>query len=170
MEFVPARAEHLAEILGITTEARAQLKRLGVDQWQRGYPNGETWTADIESGSAWVLLDNGKVAGAFAFVTGTEASYAEIDGKWLSAAPYASLHRVCVADAWKGCGLAGLMMAHGVLLARGLGLASLRIDTHRDNLPMRRAIEKAGFSYCGVIHLPGGEEAGNERVAFEMLL
>lgn len=42
----------------------------------------------------------------------------------------------------------------------------LRGDTHRDNQPMRRVMEKNGFSYRGVIHL----EDGAERLAFEALL
>ena len=39
---------------------------------------------------------------------------------------------------------------------------NLRIDTHVDNAPMRRALEKYGFSYCGVIHIFNGDE----RIAF----
>ena len=42
---------------------------------------------------------------------------------------------------------------------------NLRIDTHRDNRIMRRLIEKAGFSYCGVIVLADG----SERLAYQKI-
>ena len=170
MEFIKAKAEHIEEICRITGQAKAQLKGMGVDQWQRGYPNREVWEADIEKGEAWVAVEDGRVLGAFTFLTEPEEAYAKIEGAWLAELPYASLHRVCVSDDCKGRGIAGKLFAHGCELARGRGLKAVRIDTHEGNRPMRRAIAKAGFTYCGVIHLVGGAEDGNERIAFELLL
>ena len=40
---------------------------------------------------------------------------------------------------------------------------NLRIDTHRDNHPMRNAIRKFGFTYCGIIWT----DDGTERLAFQ---
>ena len=170
MEFIKAEAKHIDIILAMAEQATAQLKRLGVDQWQRGYPNREAWLKDIEKGAAWLAVEEGKVLGTMSFFTEPEEAYAKIEGAWLADAPYASLHRVCVADESKGRGVAGKLFEHGFTLAREHGAASVRIDTHRDNVPMNRAISKAGFTYCGVIRLIGGEENGNERVAFELLL
>ena len=170
MEFVRAKTEHIDTILAMAEQATAQLKRMGVDQWQRGYPNREVWLKDIEKGAAWLAVEDGKVLGTMSFLTEPEEAYAKIEGAWLADVPYASLHRVCVADESKGRGVAGKLFEHGFSLAREHGAASVRIDTHRDNAPMNRAIAKAGFTYCGVIRLVGTEENGNERVAFEMLL
>ena len=170
MEFIPAKAEHIDTILIMAAQATAQLKRLGVDQWQRGYPNRRAWLKDIEKGAAWLAVEDGKMLGTMSFLTEPEEAYAKIEGAWLADVPYASLHRVCVADDSKGKGVAGKLFTHGIALAREKGLKSVRIDTHRDNGPMNRAIEKAGFTYCGVIRLIGTEENGNERVAFELLL
>jgi len=39
----------------------------------------------------------------------------------------------------------------------------LRIDTYQDNHPMQTALERAGFSRCGVIHLMDG----SPRIAFQ---
>ncbi|WP_418133528.1 hypothetical protein [Adlercreutzia sp.] len=49
-------------------------------------------------------------------------------------------------------------------------MASVRIDTHADNAPMRRAVEKFGFIPCGDITLREGPEAGAPRIAFEKVL
>ena len=35
---------------------------------------------------------------------------------------------------------------------------NIRIDTHRDNKPMRHLLEKYGFTYCGIIYLLNGDE------------
>ena len=41
-------------------------------------------------------------------------------------------------------------------LCRERGVGVVRIDTHRDNIPMNASIKKHGFSYCGVIYLRSG--------------
>ena len=170
MEFMQAEARHLEELCRITGEAKAQLKGLGLDQWQLGYPNQEVWTEDIRQGTAWVAVEDGRVLGAFRVQTTPELSYAEIDGAWLTDGAYGSLHRVCVADAAKGRGVAGALFRQGLALTAAAGLPALRIDTHPGNLPMRRALDKAGFTHCGTIVLREGCEAGGLRRAYELLL
>ena len=171
MEFTIAKQEHLPALCTITEAAKAQLKRLGVDQWQKGYPNEAVWVSDVETGISWVAVENGEVLGAFMFSSAPEESYAEIDGAWLTeGTAYGSLHRVCVAEESKGRGVAGELFHHGFALAKQAGLPSVRIDTHEGNLPMRRALEKAGFTFCGRITLIGGSEDGDPRLAYEILL
>ena len=41
----------------------------------------------------------------------------------------------------------------------------LRIDTHRNNLPMQHVLEKNEFQRCGIIYLANGDE----RIAYEFL-
>lgn len=170
MEFIVARQEHLQEIWRITREAKAQLKRLGLNQWQSGYPSEDIWNRDIREEAAWLAVEDNKVLGAFAFQTTPDASYDEIEGKWLTDAAYASMHRVCVSDDSKGKGVAGKMFRYGFAMAEELGFHSVRIDTHPGNLPMQRALKKAGFILCGSIFLKGGCEDGAERIAFEKIL
>ena len=170
MEFILAAPKYLEDMCRITDEAKAQLKRLGLDQWQKGYPNREVWESDIETGITWLAVEDGKVLGAFAFQTDPDPSYAVIDGAWLTNGAYASMHRVCVSDDSKGKGVAGAMFRHGFAMAKEQGFASLRIDTHPENKPMQRALEKAGFTRCGQITLRDGEEAGDARIAFERIL
>jgi len=170
MEFIVAAWEHLEALCRITEQAKAQLKRMELNQWQKGYPNRETWEEDIRNGATWVAVKDGKVLGAFAFQTAPELSYAAIDGAWLTDGPYASMHRVCVADESKGQGVAGAMFRHGFALARAVGLPALRIDTHHGNLPMQRALEKEGFVRCGDIILADGAEMGDPSLAFERIL
>ncbi len=168
MKFEMAGESALPEIVSIMKDAKAQLRALGVDQWQYGSPNEAMWAEDIRLGRAVIALEDGKVAGAFAYVTGEDPSYRKIEGAWLTdGTAYATLHRVCVAQGMKGRGVAGALFGEAARLARAAGLRSLRIDTHPGNLPMQRAIGKFGFQKCGLIHLVGGAEDGHLRIAYE---
>ena len=142
MEFTLAKQEHFEALCTITKDAKTQLKGLGIDQWQKGYPNQSVWADDIKKGITWVAVEDGTVLGAFMFQTEPEPSYATIDGAWLTEGAYASLHRVCVAENGKGKGIAGELFRHGFDLARKQGLPALRIDTHAGNLPMKRALDR----------------------------
>lgn len=169
MEFVVATAEYLDRMCDITDQAKRQLRGLGVNQWQNGYPCRETWVQDVADGCTYLAMEDDSVQGIFAYKEGPDPSYAVIDGAWLTGddGRYAALHRVCVADESKGRGVAGAMFQHAFGLARRANMGSVRIDTHPQNAPMRRALEKAGFEYCGEIRLAEGAEQGDLRIAFE---
>jgi ribosomal protein S18 acetylase RimI-like enzyme len=167
MEFRLAEQKDLDEMCRITEEAKEQLRRLGLDQWQKGYPSREVWEMDIEEQMAWLAVEEGQILGVFAFQVTPDISYGEIEGAWLTDSPYASMHRVCVSDSCKGKGVAGQMFRYGFSMAEKLGFDSVRIDTHPENLPMQRALKKAGFAACGTIYLKGGPEMGDARIGFE---
>lgn len=170
MEFLQASHRHLDRICCITDQAKRQLHDLGLSQWQNGYPSRQVWEADIDEHRAYIAVERDIVIGVFAFQTAPDASYAVIDGHWQTDGAYASMHRVCVADGCKGRGVAGKMFAFGAHMAYELGFPSIRIDTHPGNVPMRKALAKAGFQMCGEVRLAEGCEKGDLRVAFEKVL
>lgn len=170
MEFIKATIEHIDRMCEITDQAKRQLKNLGLDQWQKGYPSREVWSEDIQNGCTYLTVEEGEILGMFAFQTTLDPSYQVIDGQWLTDGEYASMHRVCVSDGCRGKGVAGKMFAYGFGLAQKAGFRSVRIDTHPGNLPMQRALEKAGFTACGKIRLVGGCEDGDLRIGFEKVL
>ena len=171
MIFRKANIEDLNRIWEITGMAKAQLKDLGLDQWQTGYPSLDLWQEDIAQGMCYVAEEEGNVFGAFTYQVTPDVSYAIIEnGSWLRDAPYASMHRVIVADGCKGKGIAGQMFAYGFSMAVRDGFGSVRIDTHPGNIPMQHALKKAGFKACGDIYLAVGPETGERRIGFERLL
>jgi GNAT superfamily N-acetyltransferase len=129
-------------------------------QWINGYPDENTVMRDIESGSLYALFEDGEMLAVFYFSLAPEPTYESIDGAWLSDAPCGTIHRIAVARGAHGRGLASLCFD----FCRGI-MPHLRIDTHRDNLPMQRTLAKYGFTYCGIIHLANG----SERMAYELL-
>lgn len=47
MEFRTASMEYIERMCEITEDAKRQLRGMGLDQWQKGYPSREVWLKDI---------------------------------------------------------------------------------------------------------------------------
>lgn len=157
----------LLRLMEIFTEARQTIAALGIDQWQDGYPNEQVILQDIALNRSYCLEENGQIWGTFVLVAG-EPCYDRItEGNWLTPDQnYIAIHRVAVSVAKRGQGLPDLIMSYAAGHAAALEKNSLRIDTHRGNLVMRRMLEKQGFIHCGTIYLTSGAS----RVAYERLL
>ena len=175
LRFEPRRAEpsDVPGVMEIVAQAQRYLRESGVDQWQDGYPREEVLYGDIELGRGWVFEHEGELAGYVCISMLHEPSYDVIDGAWLTEGDnYAVVHRAMTADKYRGTRLARDMFSLAFDLAAGLGKASVRVDTHRDNRAMNRlASEKLGFSYCGEVDVslmdPGHD---SRRNAYEKLI
>ena len=160
-----ATFEDIEAIMPVFEQARAAIAALGIDQWQDGYPSREHIEADIVKDVGRVLVaPDGTVQGYFAMLTEPEPTYAEIfEGAWLTDGAYLTVHRVAMSDALRGRGGAAEAMQYAICRAVRQGLGSVRIDTHKGNVRMRKFLEKQGFLACGIIYL----ESGAQRVAYQ---
>ena len=154
---VEADLEQIGEIY---KNAKKFMRETGnPQQWNTGRPNIETAREDMEKGIGYVAEENGEILAVFMFSIALDPTYAKIyDGAWLSDAPYGVIHRIAVAK--QGQGIVGKCINECFAHCQ-----NLRMDTHRDNLPMQRALLKHGFQYCGIIHL----ENGDERLAYQKI-
>lgn len=176
MEFTIRKAgrDDVEAVLEIYAGARESIKKLGIDQWQNGYPSRAVLEEDIIRSRSYLVMDGGDVAATFALIDDGEPSYNEITGgHWLSGdenRSYAAVHRVAVALSKRGSGAAGAIVKYSAEFAIEHGMTSVRIDTHEGNVVMRKMLEKNGFVFCGVIHLIGGSDDGKPRAAYELVL
>ena len=128
------------------------------NQWAENYPSLEQLTSDIDSGDSYVCLKDGKVVATFVLRGGNDPTYDVIyDGAWKNDNPYATIHRIASNGAVKG--IFSIAMDYALQ-----HYSTIRIDTHRDNKVMQKAILKAGFEYCGIIHC----WSGDERLAYQL--
>lgn len=159
MKIVKATAENIAEIGGIYRDCRKFMRENGnPDQWGENRPTENDIEKDIENGRLYICIDEnfGQIVAAFAYFFGEEPYYSEIkDGEWQDSAPYDVVHRVAVARRGKGIGRMILNFAFSQH-------RHLRIDTHRDNIPMQNLLKSMGFKYQGIIY----ENGTLERLAF----
>ncbi len=176
LKFEPRRTteDDIPAILAILEQAKAYLRESGVDQWQEGYPNREAILDDIAAGRGWTFecVDDGEIAGYECVAMTPEVCYRSIDGSWLTEGEnYAVIHRAMAAAKYRGTMLATEMFSFAAELAAGLGKASVRVDTHRDNRAMNRLCTKLGYQFCGVVDLSSVDPAHDSlRNAYEKLI
>ena len=155
-------------------------------QWAGEYPSAQVVLEDILLGRSFVIEEDGAVVGTFAFIQGVEPTYLHIyecefkdgapvpllateplnnvstllrPGRWLDdTLPYATIHRLAGARGSHGIARACFAWAreHGRNQSINAQPYTLRVDTHADNHIMQRCIQKAGFTYCGIIYLADG--------------
>lgn len=127
-------------------------------QWAGGYPQKTLLENDIKKQQLYVVLRGEKICGVFAFITGVDPTYLNIEGAWRSDTPYGTIHRIASDGTEKG------IFAETLAFCKGK-CPHLRIDTHKNNRTMRHLVTKHGFIECGVIYV----DDGSARVAFELV-
>lgn len=157
-----AHIEDLDAIMSVLEAAKGIMRASGnVSQWVEGYPSETIIKDDIHHGHGFVVTDNARIVGYFAFIPSPEPTYAQIyDGKWLDdTLPYHVVHRI-----------GSYPEVHGVFRAIMDWCFSqdgnIRVDTHRDNHIMQHVLLQYGFLYCGIIYLASGAE----RLAYQKML
>jgi RimJ/RimL family protein N-acetyltransferase len=159
MEIRRTTAADLPALEQLYAQARAFMAANGnPHQWGANKPPRSTLESDIAQGHSYVCLADGVIVAAFFFGPGPDPTYDWIDGQWLDDGPYWVVHRIATGGSRTGAGAFCLRWC----LDR---CRSLRIDTHRDNLPMQQLLQKLGFSPCGTIRIADG----TERLAFQKL-
>lgn len=152
IEIRPTLPDQIPEVVKIYDKARSFMRQTGnIHQWSPGYPGAASLRQDIERGSSYVCIKDGRVVGTFCFVIDQEPTYKEIyDGAWLNDREYGVVHRVASDGSVKH-------MMHIILDFCLDRISNIRIDTHRDNAVMQRSLLSYGFEYCGIIHLADGD-------------
>ena len=92
-----AQPKDMADIMTVMDAAKGIMRQSGnLHQWGEGYPSEAVITADMEKNGGFVIEDDGKVVGYFAFLPSPEPTYARIyEGKWLDdTMPYHVVHRI----------------------------------------------------------------------------
>ena len=157
----PATKEDVSAAAKIYDDARAFMKESGnPNQWSGIYPNGDDVLSGIDACTSYVCEDNGEVVATFHYERNADdPTYHKIyDGEWLSDDTYSVIHRIAVK--YHGRGIIDFCYSECFKLQ-----PNIRIDTHRDNIPMQRCLARNGFEYCGIVYLASGEE----RLAFQKI-
>lgn len=169
MKFLSAEVEDLYEIDSIILDAKKKLKEAGSTQWQSGKPNVETITNDIDLRQGYVIKDNSVVIAYVSVWMHDDPNYNLIfDGSWESNAPYVCLHSFMVDSKYSGKGIGRMLLSECIELAHLNSYTSLRVDTHRDNVPMIHLLESVGFQYRGVVFVDDPLDA--KRNAYEYVI
>ncbi|MGM9551179.1 MAG: GNAT family N-acetyltransferase [Clostridia bacterium] len=126
------------------------------NQWGSVYPPRQLIENDIDS--MYVCMENDFIACVFYYAQENDPTYDVIyEGSWQNDLPYGVVHRIASSHITKGAARFCLNWAYEKC-------KNLRIDTHKDNIPMQNLLNSLGFKYCGIIHC---DHTGDERMAFQ---
>ena len=147
-------------IMKLYSYARAQMRQNGnPNQWEDSYPSKAILEKDIFAGNSYVIEENGRICGTFAFIIGDDPTYEIIEkGYWLNDEPYGTIHRIASDGTITG-------IFEKCLNYCQTQIANIRVDTHQDNLIMLHLLDKYGFQKCGIIYV----RDGTPRIAYQKL-
>lgn len=151
--------EDLPVIMTVYEKAKTFMREHGNHaQWTGGYPSEAVILNDMAQDNHYVgLTEDGDIAVVFAFIVGADPTYSHIEGgEWLNDEPYGTIHRIASAGMYGG-------VTERVVDYCFTLVDNIRIDTHSDNTPMQDALNRMGFSRCGIIYISDG----TPRVAFQ---
>lgn len=183
MRIRKATIQDIESILAIFENARRFMCESGnPNQWTNGYPSRDVALSDMSNGNLYVIEENAgddtavavgvgdeateatlpdtatssSIVGVFTFIIGEEPTYKVIEnGSWNYNLPYGTIHRIASSGTARNI----TKVCFEYCLSQ---IDYLRIDTHKDNLPMQNAIKRFGFKECGIIYVRNGE-----RIAFD---
>lgn len=143
-------------ILDIYAGARIFMRRSGnPTQWPDGYPSIDDVLGDIAVGNLRVCVTDDEIVAVFLLADGPDPTYAHIDGAWPNDEPYSVIHRIAARE--------GMGAGRHCIQSVCSDVPNVRIDTHKDNLPMRHVLTSLGFVECGTIIC----NDGTPRIAYQ---
>lgn len=164
MEIRNSTEKDFGQIMKLYEYARKFMAEHGnPNQWGRmQWPPKVLIYQDIAQKNSYVCIHKGRIVGTFCFWQGKdiEPTYRQIvNGNWLDDSAYGVIHRLAGDGSTKGIGKFCLNWAYQQC-------GHLRVDTHRDNVPMQNLLESMGFVHCGTIFV---EQDNTPRLAYEKI-
>jgi len=173
MKIEKSTAAQIPQIMKMIDDARIVMKEMNIDQWQNDKDgnnavlNESIVLDDIKNGNSYVVLEDDKILCHGTVIFGEDETYKIIkDGYWQSNASYGTIHRVATCKDLKQKGIANFLLTHFERVALKNEVEWLRIDTHKDNIPMLNLVKKLGYTKSGIIFVADG----TERIVFEKKL
>lgn len=153
MQLIRANRAQLTNIMDIIEDGRRALNKLGLNQWQDGYPAIEDIQQDIEKQMSYVLIEDSTIIGTVALDPFGETAYENLfDGQWRFDMPYLTVHRMAIAEhvAAKGIGTQFLKRIEEIAIEKNI--PQIRLDTHEENTVMQRVALKNDYVYAGKVN------------------
>lgn len=147
----------MAQLTKMLEDAIALLALNNVDQWQNGTISSKILLGAImhDQGFVWEQRDTAGIAG-FCVLDTYDQLYEEplAEGKWTVEGPYLAIHRVMVSQHLRGRKVSTQMFLDIKKMGIVNNIASLRIDTHPDNIIMQKTLKRNGFVRTGLLYMP----------------
>ena len=163
-----AKNNELDKILQIINEGKQFLKEQGINQWQHGAPGINDIENDIKQETSYVYELDGEIVGT-AMLNAYDADYEKYPTIWTKCNNYLVIHRLSVKKECRSQGVSHKFMNDIILFAKENSVEYIRIDTHKDNVIMRKYLSKNNFKELDEIKLSIKNSLDDkERIAYEL--
>lgn len=166
---IKSQKKDIEKIYSIIKSGIEYQQNQGINQWSNSSPWLEIIKNDIEKENSYLMIDskNNNIVGIFTLIRGVDPTYINIyKGAWKYNEEYIAIHRVAISNDLRGKGISRVLFSNIDELCKQMNVNNIRIDTHEDNVMMKKSILKAGFEYAGIIYLLDG----TKRLAYEKFL
>lgn len=148
-----AKISDLEELMSLYNRCTIKMNRNGLFNWHDGYPDIETISHDIETGSLY-LLETDLIYGAVTLNDEQPPEYVDINWEYHKP-PYLVVHRLAISPDQQGKGYAVELMKFAEELAVLKACTSIRMDVYTINIPGRRLYQKLDYKELNEFYFPG---------------
>ena len=153
MEIVLIRLRELSEVNKFYSCITSDLRKRGINQWVRYYPNHFILKADIKKETLFGLKEMNKLIGAIVLDTNQGKKYIEIQWEDMEGSPIV-IHRLAVDPPHQGKGYGKKLLQFAEEYAWDRGHTSIRFDVYSENKGALAMSEKYGYLEKGEIRYP----------------
>ena len=163
-----ANSTEIEEIMSVIKDGKEFLKQQGINQWQHGSPGCSDIEKDIKQETSYVYELDGEIVGT-AMLNTYDADYEKYLTIWTKCNNYLVIHRLAVKKEYRSQGIGHKFMNDIILFAKENSVEYIRIDTHKDNVIMRKYLSKNNFKELDEIKLSIKNSLDDkERIAYEL--
>lgn len=163
-----AKNTEIKEIMSVIEDGKEFLKQQGINQWQHGSPGRSDIEKDIKQDTSYIYEVSGKIV-ATAMLNTYDADYEKYPTLWTRCNKYLVIHRLAIKEEYRSQGIGHKFMNDIILFAKENSVEYIRIDTHKDNVIMRKYLSKNNFKELDEIKLSMKNSLDDkERIAYEL--
>jgi len=141
-----------SDVMKVIRACTKAMRLARIFQWDDIYPGEEQLEEDLKEGSLYVVRKADICLGAASFNEKQEDVYQQVE--WKGSDPVLIVHRLCVAPAFQGQGIAKQMMSFGEKMALKQDYASIRLDAYSGNPKAVGLYVRLGYQQVGSVTFP----------------
>jgi GNAT superfamily N-acetyltransferase len=154
---IEIRQANLVDIAGLMDLVRVcilNMQSQGIDQWDDVYPDRGTIQRDVNDGAVFIAGIAGVIAGMAALNEHQDPEYTDVPWRFLGRP--AVIHRLMVAPATEGKGVARALMRFLETRGEGIGYNCIRLDVFAQNPRAERFYELSSYHRAGQVRFRKG--------------
>ncbi len=151
----PAIKSDLDKLMALYKRCTLKMNVQGLFNWHDTYPDKETISNNIQSGTLYVL-ETKEIHAAVTLNDDQPHEYKEINWDY-HVEPYLVVHRLAVDPDQQGKGYGIMLMEYAENLASTSAYPSIRMDVYTINIPGRNLYKKLNYKELNEFHFPGFE-------------